>query len=470
MKRNLLLVLVTSLIILLITQPLITAATEAPPGTGIPPGTEERLLEAEAVANFSSTLYFDKSGNRVDDWTQSYYGVTYKFKYVLTFWNVGALGWSKDKKYADAEMKAVFSPDGYAFATNEEKMYKEANAPWEGKHFDEYKNDPAWVEANKKLADEIEAIKKKELTNIEEPVETLYFTGGAWGQFKKAETFELVGKIEQLPDTSHVIKFPKGYDYTEFADKFGITGGVFPEFRITSKQPFIEWEGYFEGGYIVKEQVLGSISISDMSGDVEIQQPGEDSWDFANLGVVGFQTDGGTIRTGAESYVLISFADMSSMVLGPESEVTFIKSDPTESKLKLVYGNLMANIKRMIKDDELYVEMNQAVLGIKGTVFVCEENGEESTLKVLEGTVEFTDKNGRIAIVTAGEKISADSYGMKPVDEFNVQQEQETWDSLQKKENAQSGSILVIVFAIVLIAGFAIFFVFKKRTSKDRPS
>lgn len=463
MKSSVLAVLFTSLIILLLTQTVQVA------GTGVPPGTEERLLEAEAVSEYTVDLYFDKAGNRVDDWTESYYGSSYQLKFVLSFWNVGALGWSTDHKYADAEMKAVFSPDGTAYATQEEKMYKEANAPWEGKHFDEYKNDPAWIEANKKLEAEIEAIREIELSSIEESVETLYFTGGAWGQFKTAETFELVGKIAQAPDTSHFVQLTKGYDYTEFAAKFGLPGGAFSEFKITSKQPFLEWAGYYEGGVTVKEQVFGSISISDMSGEVEIQQPGEDSWDLANPGKVGFQADGGIIRTGPESYVRIFLSNDISITIGPDSEIKFIKSDPMDSKLKLIYGNLMANVKKMIKDGTMEITMNQAVAGIKGTVFVCEENGKNSTLKVLEGTVEFTDMNGQLAVVKTGDKISADVKGLMPTGKFDEQQEQAIWDRLQKSGNRSSRLMLIIVIAagIPLLAGLVLFILFIFRRSRQ---
>lgn len=470
MKRRKIALLITLLIIWLFSPSVLADGTDEPPGTGLPPGTEERLLEAEAVAKYTPSLYFDKSGNRVDDLTQSYYGASYKLKCVLSFWNVGALGWSKDHKYADAEMKLVLSPDNGAFATQEDKMVKEANAPWEDMHFDDYKNDPAWVASRKNLEAEIEAIKEIELPIIEEPLEILYFTGGAWGQFKKPDTFELVGKIEQLGDTSHIIKFVKEYDYTEFAGKYGIEGGTFSEFKITSKQPFIEWEGYFEGGFTVKEQVLGSISIGDMSGDVEIRQPGEDYWDLANLGVVGFKSNGGTIRTGPESYVVISFSDMNTMILGPDSEVMFIKSDPVQSNLRLVYGTIMGNIKKMIKDGTMEITMNQAVAGIKGTVFVCEENGENSTLKVLEGTVEFTDKNGQIAMLKAGDQIASDIHGLMPIVKFNVQEEQNKWDRLHNSQNKRFGlvTIIVIVAVFVLFTGFVLLLIRKRRTAKGR--
>jgi ferric-dicitrate binding protein FerR (iron transport regulator) len=91
----------------------------------------------------------------------------------------------------------------------------------------------------------------------------------------------------------------------------------------------------------------------------------------------------------------------------PESEL--ILSQPGEqSKISLIAGKIRVNTKRMIKDGTMDVEMSQAVAGIKGTTFIVEETGDTSTLKVIEGEVEFTSKvTGKTKMVKGGEMITA---------------------------------------------------------------
>lgn len=50
----------------------------------------------------------------------------------------------------------------------------------------------------------------------------------------------------------------------------------------------------------------------------------------------------------------------------------------------------------MTKDGKMEISTTQAVAGIKGTTLVLTDDGQHSTLKVIEGTVEFTSlTNGK---------------------------------------------------------------------------
>jgi len=83
-----------------------------------------------------------------------------------------------------------------------------------------------------------------------------------------------------------------------------------------------------------------------------------------------------------------------------------------ENVLVVMYGNLMANIKRTIKEGALDIQLGQAILGTKGTIFVAEERNGISRLKVIEGEVEFRSKaTGETQLVKAGEEIYADKKG-----------------------------------------------------------
>jgi hypothetical protein len=77
----------------------------------------------------------------------------------------------------------------------------------------------------------------------------------------------------------------------------------------------------------------------------------------------------------------------------------------------------------MVKDGSMEIEMSQGVAGIKGTIFVCEEDGQTSTLKVIEGSVVFTDRaTGEQTTVAGGEMISAGA-GETPVISFDAKRE-----------------------------------------------
>jgi hypothetical protein len=161
---------------------------------GLPAGMREQRVTAEAVYEYPLSLYFDESGNAVAEFADSYYGSVYRVKYVLEFWNSGSLSKS-GSAYGGAVIKVVLSPEGAAYVSFEGDIIQEAMAPWAGKHFDEYKNDPAWVEANRRVLEEIEAIKNTPLERITEPVKELLFSGGPEGVFTDLVTKEVLGRV-----------------------------------------------------------------------------------------------------------------------------------------------------------------------------------------------------------------------------------------------------------------------------------
>jgi hypothetical protein len=83
---------------------------------------------------------------------------------------------------------------------------------------------------------------------------------------------------------------------------------------------------------------------------------------------------------------------MTTFKMKPESEIILSSSPKNESKLNLIAWKILINVKRMLKDWTMDVEMSQAVAWIKGTIFELEETWTESKLKVFEWTVEFTSK------------------------------------------------------------------------------
>ncbi len=176
--------------------------------------------------------------------------------------------------------------------------------------------------------------------------------------------------------------------------------------------------------------------FSDLAGQVEVCNPigydengkeiyDEEDWHFAKIDEKLYA--GTKIKTGLDSGVILSFADMSTFIVKPST--TVILSSPTskESKLKLAMGNIWVNVKKMVKDGTMDVEMSQAVAGIKGTTLILEETGNSSTVKVIEGKVDFKTKAGNTAEITAANMATSDTNGTIQRGTFDINQEANKW-------------------------------------------
>jgi hypothetical protein len=207
------------------------------------------------------------------------------------------------------------------------------------------------------------------------------------------------------------------------------------------------------------------VRFSDFGGNVEVQPAGEDYWNLAKIGMV--LNEGDHVRTGVDSIAIISFKDITTFTMKPESEIILSQSPKQESKLQLVAGNLWANIKKMAKDGTMEITMNQAVLGIKGTTFVCETTATTSTLKVIEGSVEFKDKNGKTVIINGGEKVTATGSGMGVKEAFDVALEKKQWEGLTTTSSSTNwGLIIGIVVAGIAVLFVILWLVFRERKLK----
>lgn len=213
--------------------------------------------------------------------------------------------------------------------------------------------------------------------------------------------------------------------------------------------------------------------FSDLAGQVEVLNPigydengepqyDEDDWHFAKIDEPLYT--GTRIKTGLDSSSVVSFADMSTFVMKPSTEIILSSPTSKESKIKLAFGNIWVNVKKMVKDGTMDVEMSQAVAGIKGTIFVCEvkEDGT-STLKVIEGDVQFTDfATGKVTSVTGGEMIAA---GLQPIplSDFDIKAEHTDWQTydsdlvITNKSNITAIVVSIIIVCIVICGGFVIY-------------
>lgn len=167
--------------------------------------------------------------------------------------------------------------------------------------------------------------------------------------------------------------------------------------------------------------------MSDIDGQLEIACPPDlETWNVMKMGMIIY-TDC-HLKTGENSSATISFSDMTTFTMKPESEIVIDTPPEKDSKWKLLAGNIWVNVKKMIKDGTMEGHMSQAVAGIKGTTFVMHEDGTNSKLKVIEGVVNFAPKNGgESRDIASGQEVTATSEGLGETEAFDVAAESELW-------------------------------------------
>ena len=201
---------------------------------------------------------------------------------------------------------------------------------------------------------------------------------------------------------------------------------------------------------------------SDSNWKTSIQDPS--NWKFAKREMVLYVDD--HVKTGEDSESTLGFADMSTFVMKPETEIVLSSPPARESKLKLVLGNIWINVKKMAQDGSMEIEMNQAVAGIKGTTLVCSSDGKTSTTQVIEGTVEVKGTaDGKTTTLTSGQEVAATGSGLGAPGAFDTAAVQADWNSVKGKAEAgtpsskqtqESGFDSAIVIAGIGIAGAVI--------------
>ena len=227
------------------------------------------------------------------------------------------------------------------------------------------------------------------------------------------------------------------------------------------------WAGNLDSGDMKTRAMF-----SNLWGEVTIRRgDDEDSWELAEMDTIIYEGD--YIRCEAESGCTLSFADMTSFTMKEKS--TIICSPPEQSGgvIKMIAGVMWGNIKSVAKTGRLKVDFHHAALGCKGTIFVCEETGNESITKLLEGAVEVTSKiTGETVLLKAGEMAVADASGKMEKSTFDIWQEAAAWGKTAELEERLAGNeknnntwiwIVVGVVAFIGVAVVVIVIVSKKK-------
>lgn len=174
------------------------------------------------------------------------------------------------------------------------------------------------------------------------------------------------------------------------------------------------------------------IRFSDISGQVEVfhydyaNKDWSDDGEVAKMGSILYADD--KVVTGDDSEALLSFSDMTTYHMGAESMVVVGDPPRKTGKLTLLAGRILINIKKMLKDGSMEVQMSQAVLGIKGTIFVCRETGTESEVQLLQGKLDFRHRSkDQVLTLQPGQSVVATAEGFGPIREFDVAKERNAW-------------------------------------------
>lgn len=250
---------------------------------------------------------------------------------------------------------------------------------------------------------------------------------------------------------------------------------IFSKYRWSMDQSVPDLE-IKKGKYEV--ETIGSARFGDLSGQVEINIPNPDgtydeqAWDTAKLDME--LPPGTRIIVREKSGLILVFPDtQTNITVGPGTEIILVSPDPQKSMISLPWGILKANVKKMMKDGSMEIEMSQAVAGIKGTQFILNETKTESSVMVIEGTVKFTSKvTGKSVDVSKGESVVATSKGLSEKTTFDPVTEEKKWqkltDGFKKTDPNILGNmnIIYILGGIIITAAIIGFLLIKVRCHK----
>ncbi|MEF8837671.1 MAG: FecR family protein [Candidatus Bipolaricaulota bacterium] len=169
------------------------------------------------------------------------------------------------------------------------------------------------------------------------------------------------------------------------------------------------------------------IRFSNLGGEVMIRR-GDDplGWEFAQPDMVIYEGD--RIKTEHDSGAVLTLKDLTAFKMKPESEVIVDTYPEKKNKIKMLAGKVWTNVKQMVTEGTMDVEMSQAVAGIKGTTFVVEETGAESILKVIDGEVELKTNEGDRLLVTGGKMATVKQGRLARFESFSINEEINSWN------------------------------------------
>lgn len=177
------------------------------------------------------------------------------------------------------------------------------------------------------------------------------------------------------------------------------------------------------------DYIDSGVRVSDISGEVYIRRGDASAveWEMLNVDDVIYQGDMIHTKT-RNSHCSLSLSDMTTFDMRPRTGLIINTMSEKESALSLLAGKVLVNVKKMIKDGSMNVEMSQCIAGARGTIFTLESNDTTSHVKVLEGTVETKSNNGENLLLTAGEQVSVTDGALQEKRTFVLNDELRMWN------------------------------------------
>lgn len=163
------------------------------------------------------------------------------------------------------------------------------------------------------------------------------------------------------------------------------------------------------------------IRFNDFYGEVSYRCNDEedDAYEYAELESVIHNND--RIRTKEDSGAVLSFEDLSTFVIKPESIIIIDNEVEEISKIKILWGRLVTNIKKVSEGKSIDFEMSHCVCGNKGTIVAFEETGYDSRVYLLAGKVEVTSKKtGKKTMLNPGQFSTTSKSGVIQVGNFDI--------------------------------------------------
>lgn len=215
------------------------------------------------------------------------------------------------------------------------------------------------------------------------------------------------------------------------------------------------------------------VGFSDLYGEVYVITtcPLCDDVDFyfAELNAILYMGD--MIETRSHGGAVLSLRDMTTFITRPGSIIRIDDTSGSANRLSLLMGHVWVNVKRMLDDGTLDVEMSQAIAGARGTVFSLEETGDKSILRVMRGAVEITMNSGESHMVYEGQMIEVTEDGTSGVETFSIDEEIASWPEELREEITASltegrKSFLPLAIVLIIAACFGGYLYYRKKSER----
>ena len=211
------------------------------------------------------------------------------------------------------------------------------------------------------------------------------------------------------------------------------------------------------------------VRFSELWGQVAIRRGGGDDseWEYCYMDTVIHYGD--EIWTEADSGAVLSLTDMSTFRICENTIMAMPPREETVSSFKILAGNVWVNMKKMWEGGEFHVELNQGVLGIKGTTFAVEQTDEISRFYLFTSSAEVTSKiTGEKVTLKPGEYAEVADDGIITVKTFDIPAKAEElilpMEILKDDGYKAGGNIIPIILAAVgVITIVAVVIISKKK-------